>query len=315
MSKKQSYFSIGSKLFWGLVLLVFVFVLLKLNPGIFKGDKIARDIIVEDSLSKINWEENIVQEDSTRYLIDTNKIVKDDYYYRTWSWYSLNKKKYILNFKILKKDYDNSVSVRNNSIPNLEKVWYNMYHHDGPKLSEMINGFKILIRENKLDYKESLDLIVSSAQNFPYTWVLDNEPSCGAYLDAQTKIPDRNCVISEDPCGCCDYVKPNGVFSPIEYAINGKGDCDTKSLFAYTILKEMGLDVAMLRGMAGNDRRSMGGHAMLGVNISKPPLWFNSLYVKDINENKYYAWETTTQNKDLGEPCWPFWSSWSVVKL
>ena len=57
MAKEQRYFSVLTKIFWGLILVLALFALLKLNPKIFNGEKVAQNILLEDSLSKINWNE------------------------------------------------------------------------------------------------------------------------------------------------------------------------------------------------------------------------------------------------------------------
>lgn len=283
MSKKQSYFSIGSKLFWGLVLLVFVFVLLKLNPGIFKGDKIARDIIVEDSLSKINWEENLVQEDSTKYLNDTSKIVKDDYYYRTWSWNSNTGNHYDIKFKIKKSDYQKSVNNRLNS--SAEYIYKKLFESDKNSLENLLEGYKEICQTRNLNSKEKLEMILTSIQSIKYTWVLDNRFKCGSLMKNKY-IPPQDCKEKEDPWGCCDNVQPLGVYSPVEFVLNRAGDCDTRSLLAFTILRQLGFDVAIM----GSWNES---HSVLGISVNNLG---PNIYLRTGNHDdakNYYLWELT----------------------
>ena len=54
MENKGNYFSKANKLFWGLIIIIIIFSILKFNPGIFKSEDLAKEIIRNDSLSKIN---------------------------------------------------------------------------------------------------------------------------------------------------------------------------------------------------------------------------------------------------------------------
>ncbi len=307
MGKKNNYFSIGSKLFWGLILLVTVFALLKLNPGIFNGENTARDIIVEDSLSKVNWEEEIVKEDSSEIKKDTSLKNNDDFYVRTWRWESYDGKNYTLNFKIKRSDYSKSSSCRESSSAGVE-IWSKMYNNDKSGLKQMVNEYKNIIIKNNLNGIEALNMVVSSVQSIPYVLITPEDCPDNAFGVRFTNDcrPRKN-----QPDGCCGFVLPWGVYSPIEYAVNGSGDCDTKSLFACTILKELNLGFYEAEMLIGEV--DAGTHAMLGVNILNPP--YTNRYVTDITRNKFYAWEATSPGNELGQHVWNTWNNWVVVHL
>lgn len=314
MENKGNYFSKANKLFWGLIIIIIIFSILKFNPGIFKSEELAKEIIRNDSLSKIDWDDKIVENDSAIIPFDTSSVKKDtsqikkiEYITRTWKWKSFDGKNYTLNFRIKKSDYSNAINCRQTSDRGLE-IWSRMYQNDKLGLKEMVTGYRNIISENHLIGIDALNMVVSSVQSIPYVLISDEEcplTSFGQEFTNDCK-PRKN-----SPSGCCGNVLPFGVYSPIEYAVNGSGDCDTKSLFACTILKELNLgyyNVAMLTGDVDD-----GAHAMLGVNIMNPP--YNDRYVNDIRRNKFHAWETTAEGFELGNRVWKTWNNWIVVYL
>ena len=72
-----------------------------------------------------------------------------------------------------------------------------------------------------------------------------------------------------------------------------KGDCDTRALTAFTILKELGFDVAVMVSESE-------GHSVLGVVI---PGRMNSDLSMGTNTfgKRYLLWELTSRNWRLGD--------------
>ena len=283
MNNKHNYFSIANKLFWILILLISLFALLKLNPGIFKDNDIAREIFIQDSLSKISEIDTIVK-------IDTTK--NEDYLSQKWEWKSFDNKKYILNFKVKKSDYQTSIRNREKSIYNSDFLYMEMYNNDNIYLKDMINGYKQLIKENQLDYYEALNMIATSIQSISYTWVmLGNDCGVLSFKDFGI-IPPENCRVSKSPFGCCNNVIPFAVYSPLEFAVQRTGDCDTRSLFAFTILKKLGYDVAVMVSESVT-------HSVLGVKVDNIPSDGRRGNVG--SANNYYLWELTSYGCQLGQ--------------
>ena len=81
--------------------------------------------------------------------------------------------------------------------------------------------------------------------------------------------------------GCKDSVDPAGVYAPAEFISTMKGDCDTRTVFLHTLMKKLGIDVAILNGP---------GHSMLGCSLA--PENPGAPFV-EVNGNRYYFWETT----------------------
>jgi hypothetical protein len=128
---------------------------------------------------------------------------------------------------------------------------------------------------------DQLNAILTSIQAIPYYLVHEGSCQQSAYLsDFSRQYHQQN-----EPC------KPNtkyGLSMPSEFIANFKGDCDTRALFLYSILKERGLDVAVLVS-------EQYGHAILGINIPG-----RGKYVTK-NGKKYLTFETTSKGWKIGQ--------------
>jgi hypothetical protein len=288
MENKEKYFSIANRLFWVLIIIIIVFSILKFNPGIFKTEDLAKDIIKNDSLSKIDWEEKVIDVDSSSIDVDST-VKKIEYLDKVWKWKDFNGTGYILNFRIKKNDYLFSKQQRINSGKYLGELYYEMYVNDNKLLDDMINSYKNIIRSKGLSTYESMEMIVTSIQSIPYTYVLTSGPQCGD-VDGAERLPSENCAVSSDPCGCCENVIPFAVYTPVEFAVQRTADCDTRSLFAYTILKKLGFDVAVMVNST---------HSVLGVSVPNIPGDGKRGNVGIAK--KYFLWELTAYGPVLGQ--------------
>ena len=92
------------------------------------------------------------------------------------------------------------------------------------------------------------------------------------------------------------------ILSPLEFFYLKTGDCDSRTVLIYTILKSFGYDVAILN----SDRYS---HSMIGINLP------SSGKYKIINGKKYFFWETTGVGWEMGMLPPDNWdiSKWSLA--
>ena len=81
---------------------------------------------------------------------------------------------------------------------------------------------------------------------------------------------------------------PGGVQSPYEFMHNLKGDCDTRSLLAFSILKKLGISSSVWVSETY-------GHSVLGVGLPAG----NGFYIK-VKGDKHYAIELTAKGFRLG---------------
>jgi len=303
MNNEKRYFNFSQLLFWVLIVLFIALPFLKLDEGLFNESELARRYIVTDSLNRIAQQEKEELEQDENIQDSVSGIAIK----RKWKWKSFDGKTYTLEFGIPQKAYDAARQNRIDLPPN-ENCWVGMYRHDRAGLKDMVDGYRNIIEEEKLNYRQAMQMVVSSAQNFNYTYITISQEPCGSGGRSS-----QDCKPKPFPYGCCDNVEPWAVYSPLEYAVNGTGDCDTKSLFAMAILKyiNLGFDSEMLMGDV-----EAGHHAMLGVSVPNPP--FRNLSVKDLRTGKrYYAWECTVRDNssELGAPVWQMFKNWEVVTI
>jgi len=299
MTREKKYFNVSQIVFWALIALLIILFIVKSDWGLFDEGRFARNYITNDSINKIAIEEETDKIDGP----DT-ALIK-----RTWQWKSFDGKTYSFRFSIPKQEYESSKMTRLKSRPD-HSCWNAMFEHDKKGLKIMVDAYKNIIKEYQLDYMQAMQMVVSSAQNFDYTYITINQQPCRDIEDNNGNKPSTDCKPKPYPHSCCDNVAPFAVYSPIEYAVNGAGDCDTKSLFAMTILKclNMGFDAEMLFGEV-----EAGHHAMLGICVPNPP--YRTLYANDLRTGKrYYAWECTqrSDNAELGAPVWRIFKNWRV---
>ena len=310
MNKQRRYFSNGQKLFWILLLVLVVFSFLHLADKMFKSDGIAEAIV---KLEKPE-EQIAIDTSSVKDTTHTNCEMIP----QTWTWQDYNGNSHSIDFKLCKEDYEKSTKNRIKINPEYSMdpwsafpgVYWNMYQNDRAFIKNIVNAYKNEIKKAGItDYKERLDFVVSSIQTLGYTYVCMGTKGSICGQDGATSedcSPPKTGIFSDD-LGCCDNVIPLAVYSPMEFAYQRTGDCDTKALFAYTVLKEMGFtNVAVLIGDVKE-----GGHSMLGIKISNP--YDNELFVTDKDGSKYYAWEVTAGAGRLGSRGrWQIWKKWRI---
>lgn len=326
----RNYFNIANWIFWILIILLLVIMLTKSDLRMFKQNKfvynerskyLSEKRRIEREKENLENEENERRsddgKDKSKKHRDKNKTSNDEenkgeeWIDRTWTWESFDGKAYTMNFKVAKSAYLNAAKARKSAPPNPD-CWAIMFRNDREGLENMIEAYKDIIVEHQLDYLGVLEMVVSSAQNFDYTYITWSKEPCRNISDRGNK-PVLECKPIGWPHGCCDNVDPYAVYSPLEYAVNGCGDCDTKSLFAMSILRylDMGIDAQMLMGYV-----EAGPHAMLGICTPNPPLR-DRVVVDRLTGKRYYAWECTARRNEfkLGARVWQQFRDWKVKKI
>jgi hypothetical protein len=273
VSRKKHFFDISNLFFW-IILGVILFLLLPYFKNGFYNEKKVEDWI---SLFEKNKNEEIIQDTVTHQ--DTIDV---------WTWIDFYHKTRTIRFTHHKDAFEKSEQNREKiNFPNFN-VYQNLYEHDKLLLADFIEQFRIQIKQRKMDYFQSLNFVCSSIQYIPYTLILDDE-KCPCQTDFGYFDGDCGELNSR---GCCDNVSPLAVYAPVEFVMKKTGDCDTRSLLAFTILKELGFDVAI---MVSESER----HSVLG--IATPPHRSGSIDF-GINKfgKKYYLWELTSPDWRFG---------------
>lgn len=193
----------------------------------------------------------------------------------------------------------NSIST-GSSIEFYEELYRKLELNDARKLDSIVLFFKTQINEKQLSPIQSAEMVTTFIQEVPYFLVHD--------LDCKTAVATSNSDFMtqyhRENKPCLPNI-PGGVQSPYEFVHNLKGDCDTRSLLAFTILKRLGISCSVWVSEAY-------GHSILGVGL---PVGAGSY--KEINGTKHYATELTAKGFRLGmiSPEQQNMSNWDITLI
>ena len=274
MRQKKHFFDISNLFFW-IILGVILFLLLPyFKNGIYDDKKVEEWI----SLLEKKKEQEIVEDTIAR--VGT---------FHNWNWIDFYHKSRKIRFSHNKDAYSTCETNREKIEIGDIKIYEKLYNHDKLILADFIMQFKVQIKKRNMDYFQSLNFVCSSIQFIPYTLIRADE-NCPCTEDFYDYVD--KCESLKDGNGCCENVLPFAVYAPFEFVIKKTGDCDTRALLAFTILKELGFDVAV---MVSESKR----HSVLGIAI--PPHRSGRIdYGKNNYGKKYYLWELTSQDWRFG---------------
>jgi len=273
---KRNFFDISNIVFWLLLLGISFLFLTYFKNGTYDNSKLEKWVKAFDTIQPIPIIDTLIEVDTS------NTITK--YVFKIWDWNDFNGKHHSIKFKYKVGSLE---SAENNRLASasfyLGDHYAQLYAHDRLILADLIQQMKKYIKGNNLDYMNALEYVCSSIQDIPYTLILNENNGCPCEQDFGSF--SANCKVQSDGRGCCDAVMPSGIYSPFEFVYKETGDCDTRALLAYTILKEMGFDVAVMVMINENS-----GHSVLGVaNIGGA----GNSYGTNLYGKKYYLWELT----------------------
>lgn len=146
-------------------------------------------------------------------------------------------------------------------------------------MNRIYNALDSLRTQKQMSQMVFAEAVVSMVQDIPYKLILDSDCNQGARESRFVKEYLDQC---KDSC-CFGNIK-FGVQTPSEFMGNLYGDCDTRTLFLFTLLSHYNYDVGILNSEAMS-------HSMIAINLPY------SGQFKFYNNKKYYVWETT--NVDL----------------
>ena len=170
-----------------------------------------------------------------------------------------------------------------------------MYRYDKSKLDLVYPMLDKIWNNNNFTRRGFVDVVVSFVQNMEYNIV--------AMKDCNTAYKEDNSIRKMMNDGIkCDGDVYAGIYSPLEFMSYFKGDCDSRTVFLYTVLKRYNYDVVILNS-------DLYAHSILGVNIA------SSGKYKYYNGKRYYTWETTNRGWRLGmlPPDYSNTNYWDVV--
>jgi hypothetical protein len=272
---KRNFFDISNIVFWLLAGIIGFLFLPYFKNGVYDNKKLEEWVKAFDTIQPVPIIDTLIEVDTTK------NITK--YAFKVWDWNDFNGKHHSIRFKYKVGSLE---SAENNRLANAN--YGPLYELDKLILVDLIQQMKKYIKGNNLDYMNALEYVCSSIQDIPYTLIVPETNGCPC--EQPFGSFSANCKVQSDGRGCCDDVMPFGVYSPFEFVYKETGDCDTRALLAFTILKEMGFDVAVMV----SDSKS---HSVLGVaNIGGA----GDSYGTNLYGKKYYLWELTSQRWRFG---------------
>jgi hypothetical protein len=217
--------------------------------------------------------------------------VKDFLSKKELNWWDFLNKSYQIIYSTSSVNYRKSTMNREASIPKTAQdetqfyssIYNKLNQFDDKFLDSFIDKIKLKRKKAKLNVPQTAEMVVTMIQEIPYVLVHDQSCQKAVAEAGSGFIKDYH----EDKKPCMPNIAA-GVQSPYEFAHNLKGDCDTRALLGYTILKRMGIPSSIWISTAY-------GHSVLGVGV---PAQGNNY--KIVDNVKHYAVELTAKGYRLG---------------
>lgn len=297
MKKHADIIGWSSLLFW-MTLSVILFCLLPYFKNAFYNDDVDR-----------YWVERLTTLPSLEPVVPVSPQPSPDVpkIFVNWAWRDFKGAQHEIQFYVERLDSAQAVSFRQAyQLITKEKLYRDFIEISSAPIEAMAQAMSEDIERKNLRGQDALDYVVTAIQTPNYTKVT-NIIECPCTIKGHHWVDD--CFPRRDGRGCCNDVVPYGIYTPTEFIIQKTGDCDTKSLIAYALLKKLGYNAAVIVGLTGKDGR----HAMLALNGVAPVI--PSEYVRK-NGRIYYPWEVTdfASNYRLGNMrMWNRWRDWKVI--
>ena len=207
-------------------------------------------------------------------------------------WFDFVQESYLARYKTSVSSFENSISEQssldekakqsNSSLQYFTRFYGGLYKIDEKKVGEIVKIFSDSAKRKNMDAIETAEMVTTFIQEIPYYLV--HEGTCE---NAINKGDDFTVKYHQQGKPCLPNVL-GGVQSPYEFLHNLKGDCDTRSLLGYTILKELNIACSVWVS-------EVYGHSILGVGL---PVGYG-IY-KKINGVNHYGVELTAKGYRLG---------------
>ena len=180
------------------------------------------------------------------------------------------------------------------------QYWNSVYSEfstrDNPKLDSLTQVFAQQRDAKKLNPSQTAEMVITFIQEIPYCLIHDG--TCAEASKQGGFIQDYHA--ERKPC------LPNiiaGVQSPYEFIHTLKGDCDTRSLLAYTLLGRLGIPASIWVS-------DVYGHSVLGVGLGS-----STQNAKTIEGLRHAAVELTAKGFRLGmlSPSHGNMNNWNIA--
>ena len=105
--------------------------------------------------------------------------------------------------------------------------------------------------DNEIDNDRFAKLIISYVQHIPYSLLVGKTCKQASKNESVRRMIESGIE--------CDENVYAGIYSPMEFIKNYKGDCDTRTVFLYTLMKNIGYDVVIMNSKYYK-------HSILGID-------------------------------------------------
>ncbi len=304
MNRGKKLFNLSNWLFW-ITLTVIFLLTLPFFKSMFFNENAVNDWLVF-------YEKN--KTDSLQLLKKEKRNIQTRVIY--WNWKDYNNNQYSIKFTVPVADLLEANKFRReySSFYSERTLYMDFIAASQGPIDSMAAAMRTDIANRKINGIDILNYVVTAIQTPPYTLI--NGPSESGSEQCPCREFGMNwlndCHPRPDGKGCCNNVAPFAVFTPAEFILKKTGDCDTKSLLAYALLKKMGYDAALIVGNVKSDG-GIGKHAMLAIANFKPMIQTSYL---EYNGLIYYPWEVTGFDpaNQLGNmSMWENWSDWEII--
>ena len=144
--------------------------------------------------------------------------------------------------------------------------WHNfylgLYQHDKDRLTPVQDSLRALAEKESTLSRDIPFTVVSFIQDIPYSYILSDD-SCASHSD----FP-------------CVPLQRYGIISPVEFLYSLAGDCDTRTVLLFALLKNLGFDPIIVNSAQYH-------HSMLALDVPTEGDYFIH------KGRKFYFWETT----------------------
>ncbi|MDC1222219.1 hypothetical protein N8Z47_06080 [Salibacteraceae bacterium] len=274
LSLLQSFILQRSSWIWGFLGLLFGFFMLSNVLSLLKSnviDQEQRADYIQPPIPKDNEEQ--------RSQPETDKKIK-----HLLDWEDYNSTAYQGTVSIKKMDFTAAKNFRNNlsnqvyTTEDYNQIVRNIHEGSNNGMEGVYHMFDSIIIAVKPTRQEFAEIVVSCIQDIPYYLILDGKCDANDYPQGEfihQYLLDNN--------SCVDHVK-YGLLGPLEFIATLHGDCDTRTLLLYTILKHYDFNVLMLVSQRLQ-------HSILAVELPR----FDGKYFPFRNR-RFTWWETTQPN-------------------
>lgn len=188
---------------------------------------------------------------------------------------------YSANLKILYNDYLKSIQNKDRSnAESIEWLYVDIFKSDYYDLDKVYQELDFIRKDRSLSRKKFAEIVVAMVQHIPYSYVTGGTCRSLALSDNSISYDISRGVK-------CEGGITGGIYTPLEFIKKKKGDCDSRTLLIFTILRHFGYDVVILNS-------NLYAHSIIGLNIP-----YSGRY-KYYKGKRYYTWETTSTGFDLG---------------